>query len=703
MRVQSFVRCVAALWFSMARTGLSGFAFASTLALALALSPSAGFAQPPADEEELEDEELDDEELDEDLDEEDDLDEPQLRPPSLEMPDVGAEEEVEVEAEEEDEAFEDEGDEDEELDPADDMDLLNAAEPPADDSRLSRWTAPRSVLTLNGYFRTRGELWDNFFLGRGFEDTGVGRLRFNAGDGPFSRFVPADRVAAAGGGGCITGPGDDDDAATPCDSSDRIRFANMRLRLRPTIALSDRVKVHMMIDAFDNLVLGSTPENQLYELQRINGSADPEDADYYTARQRIGRAPGVPLDSFVTTQNPSMANRNSARDAIYMRRAWASVMDPSLGELRFGRMGDHWGLGILANGGDGIDSDFSTDVDRLQVMTKLAGFSFFGAYDFAAQGITNQLVADARDVPYDLSAKDDIRQYVVGAARMERPEDAEARLQEGGWVLEGGLRFAYRSQAFSTASVTAAYPDNETERLTFVQRDATAYMPDLWGRFRMGGLRLEVEAVGIFGSIGNVRNDSDDNEDWKIRQFGIAFEGAYRLLDEKLAIRLYTGFASGDADVEGLSARDGLLDQFASGNTMSTFMFHPNYRVDLILWRNIMQRVAGAWYLKPGVGYDILRNPFGQIFGVRADMIYSRAAQAVQSYSGDPNLGLELNFSLYYQSEDGPDLLDGFYASFQYGVLFPLAGLDFAPGDDRNEVLDVSNAQALRLILGVKY
>lgn len=661
----------------------------ATSVAALALMAGPAFAQPPDDAAET-DEVDDEEELEDELDEDDDeLDEPQLRAPQLEMPDVstgGGDDEDADDAPDLADDEEDDEDDEEDLDPASDMDLLSEAEPPpSSDPTLTRWTAPRSVVTLNGYFRTRGELWDNFFLSRGF--TGTDGNTFDPNDRPFTRFIPADRIAATAGGGCAT----IDDTRTPCDNSDRLRFANMRLRLRPTIALSDDVKVHMMIDALDNVVMGSTPNTLAYGL--VDGDAGA----------RFARTPGTALDSFASTQNPPQANRNWGRDAIYVRRAWAEVTNRGIGQLRFGRMGDHWGLGMLVNGGDGIDSDFSTDVDRLMLVTKLAGFHFFGAYDFAAQGITNQLVDDFRDVPFDLTAKDDLRQYVLGVARRENDEDARARLQRGGWVLEGGLRFAIRTQSFSTALVNAAYPGPTDYSL--VERDARVFVPDLWGRFRMGGLRLEVEAATVLGDIGNVGNNAsiDPDASRDIRQFGIAFEGEYRLLDDKLSIRLYTGYATGDADVDGLSYRDGIVDQAGADDTISTFAFHPNYRVDLILWRNIMQRVAGAWYLKPGLGYDIIKNPFGQIFGVRADAIYSRAAQEVQTYGSDPNLGLELNFSLYYRSEDGPDLLDGFYASFQYGVLFPLAGLGYREGDSRAEAIDVGNAQALRLILGVQY
>ena len=80
---------------------------------------------------------------------------------------------------------------------------------------------------------------------------------------------------------------------------------------------------------------------------------------------RPERTAAVPLDSFALTSHPPEALRNGLRDSIRVRRAWAEVTNRGLGQLRFGRMGSHWGLGMLANSGDGIDSDFSNDVDRI--------------------------------------------------------------------------------------------------------------------------------------------------------------------------------------------------------------------------------------------------------------------------------------------------------------------------------------------------
>ena len=67
-------------------------------------------------------------------------------------------------------------------------------------------------------------------------------------------------------------------------------------------------------------------------------------------------------------------------------------------------------------------------------------------------------------------------------------------------------------------------------------------------------------------------------------------------------------------------------------------------------------------------------------------------------------LGVEIDASLYYRSEDGPDLDDGFHAMLQYGVLFPLGGLGYMANQNLNGVaLDTSSAQIVRLFLGIGY
>ena len=93
------------------------------------------------------------------------------------------------------------------------------------------------------------------------------------------------------------------------------------------------------IDLLDNLVLGSTPQG------------------FYS---RLGFDEG--------TQVPPERGSTSFTDSVVVKRAWGEYTTP-LGELRFGRMPDHWGLGMLYNAGDGYDDDYQSTIDRFLVTT----------------------------------------------------------------------------------------------------------------------------------------------------------------------------------------------------------------------------------------------------------------------------------------------------------------------------------------------
>lgn len=685
--------------------------------IAAAQPPEEAPGEPPDSEEPVSEEPVSEELEEEGWGEEED--EPRLRPPEAESLRLG---ELEEEAAEEEEVVgEEEAEQDDELpSPAEAQERLEQG-PAAEegDPTVSRWTTPQTVVDLHGYFRVRGNFQDNFFFDR---ILGEGGTPYNRGtmELPFALFRPAEDGLVPSGG--CTG----DDPGARCDQHANT-FANMRLRLEPSIHLSDDVRVRMQFDVFDNLVLGSTPDSFAVG----PAYSQPHVADPYF---RYERTTFAPIDTATRTlSSPRFGFNTLSGDSIMARRAWAEVRNRGLGELRFGRMGDEWGLGILANGGSGIDSDYQTDVDRIMLITRLAGIYLFGAWDFASEGLLYQEFPDVGAVTFDRSRLDDTDQFVAGAAYRLTEEEQREALQRGDAVFNVGARFMYRSQNLSSAGTQNPFGlcviCNNGETLSdamnpndpvFVRRGADIYVPDLWMQFLYENLRLEVEAVMVLGSIQNLANNTFEpgpggTNAADLLQFGIAFEGEYHLLNNQLGIYFAAGYASGDADQEGLALIGGLPQQLPAGpgrtrdQTYSTFYFHPNYRVDLIFWRTVMRQIAGAYYFKPGLSYDFIRNSFGQLLGARADVIWSRAAEPIQTWGNADDLGVEIDVSLYYRSEDGPELLDGFYAAVQWGIFFPLDGLGFLPGTpgipdaDMDGRADLGNAQTFRLILGVQY
>jgi uncharacterized protein (TIGR04551 family) len=260
-------------------------------------------------------------------------------------------------------------------------------------------------------------------------------------------------------------------------------------------------------------------------------------------------------------------------------------------------------------------------------------------------------------------------------------------------------------------------------------RGAEAVIPDGWFRFRYDEFRLEMESALIWGSldstspfVGQSNNAADpDNPGetgWNIRQWGLAAEASYRAIDNRLRIGFKFGYATGDQDVEGLAPiGEGLQPNLTSDRTFSTFRFHPDYRIDLILWRNILSRVQGAYYFRPSVGYDFVSDPDGQKVGGDAAVIWSRASEFVQTPGNARDLGLELNFKIHYQARDGvlnddPDKMGGFYTAIEYGVLFPFQGLGYLPEEvvdyaryqnADEEPLDTETAQTVRWYLGIMF
>jgi uncharacterized protein (TIGR04551 family) len=210
---------------------------------------------------------------------------------------------------------------------------------------------------------------------------------------------------------------------------------------------------------------------------------------------------------------------------------------------------------------------------------------------------------------------------------------------------------------------------------------------------------------------GDYENGFDSNNPgWKIQQFGVAAEADYKALEDKLKVGVGFGYATGDKDVESLTpGRQGLQPQLTTDRNFTTFRFHPDYRVDLILFRNIMSRVQGAYYLRPSVSYDFTRDKNGQRIGGNAALIWSRASEFIQTPGHQADLGIELNFGIYYQAKDGilnddPDKFGGFFTSLQYGVLFPLGGFGYLSQEKAsNDALSNQTAQMVRWYLGVLF
>ncbi|MBI5547236.1 MAG: TIGR04551 family protein [Deltaproteobacteria bacterium] len=517
------------------------------------------------------------------------------------------------------------------------------------------------LFEINGYYRLRPELFYKFDLRRG-PDPGGFQL--------FPR------------------PALDPDRQTLAD-------ANMRWRMEPTLNVSEDVRIHAQVDVLDNVILGSTPEGGFGLSERTQWSALSEG------------------------QNPPSADKNWVEDSILVRRVYGEVNTP-VGQLLFGRMGSQWGMGILANSGNGIDSDYGDTVDRIMFVAKVADHYIVPMLDFVVEGPSSARREELAGQPFDLDQLDDTRDYALAIARRDTDLEITRKLQAGQYILNYGAYFIYRNQTSDAASYYRQNNPyaNEQANLGFVGRDASLYIPDLWLKFQTKKLRLEIEGAAVLGSIGNAATvaglSPDENQSLTLRQFGAAATGSYNVLDN-LDIGVEVGFASGDK-AAGMGNRPGRgatgpgsIDgaQYCLATTCSrrdgdvrNFRFNRDYRVDLILWRELFDGVTDAVYVKPGAKYEITDG-----LGIWANVIYSRAIYGESTPSssldtagnltGDANLGIEIDGGVRYDSGDG------FMAGIAYGVLFPLAGLNSNPATAA--AIDAETAHTVRGWFVIKY
>ncbi|RKH35615.1 TIGR04551 family protein [Corallococcus sicarius] len=526
------------------------------------------------------------------------------------------------------------------------------------------WTEEKRKLelfTLDGYLRVRPTLFYKFDLGKFAPPSGT----------------PSGRQFWT---------------RSPRTSAERTQAgANMRFRLDPSFNVSEDVRVKVQVDALDNILLGSNPDSAY--------SGDGRNT----------------FTLFSENQTPSNSAVNAFKDSIHVRRAYGEVTTP-VGILRFGRMGSHWGVGMLRNDGNCLDCDYGDTVDRIQFVTEpFAGWYITPMIDFNAEGLSTER-ANSLGEPVDLTQSDDSHSLVLAIARRDTEQQQRAKLDNNQGVLNYGLYFTYRTQRYATLTETGTpfedvSPGTGANPPAFVPRGGTLYVPDLWFKYAEKKFRIEAEIAAQLGSIdGRALTANDPTaQSLRIAQFGGVLQTEFHVIENKLHLGVELGFASGDkapgfgnypgrtgsgtggnttaGDVEG---RQYSCDTGGCGdNAIRNFRFNRDYRVDLILWRSILNGVTDAFYVKPGLKYSIAEG-----FDVFGSVIYSQAFYAESTPSSvSRGLGLEADIGARYITEDG------FLAGIDYGILFPLSGLK----DLGNTGQDLSTAHAVRGTLAIKF
>ncbi|MBI4818571.1 MAG: TIGR04551 family protein [Deltaproteobacteria bacterium] len=537
------------------------------------------------------------------------------------------------------------------------------ATPSPFDAERWKWEEPDTkglgFLSFDGYLRFRYSLFHRLDLGTYAADADDGPV------GPFAAGVVAPVPICSTNPECEQARGPDQTLAG----------ANLRFRLEPTLDVYEDVRIRTQIDVFDRLVLGSTPDG-------------------------FPKNDTVPLLAFSQTQLWPSNGINALADSIRVKRVWAEITT-SLGQIRAGRMPSHFGLGLLSSSGSDLDANDGDTVDRLMFATKIGGYYVMPAFEWGASGPTSANPGELFGQPFDRDQRDDVDRYVLIVAKGDSEGREAAARARGETVIDYGAYAIYETQTFESPSEE---PKDSATTNTLFARDAELFMASLWGRLAAGDLELEAELVGTFGSY---REDhfegSERNVD--VLAVGAAATTEYRLLGDSLTLRLLLAAAAGDrapglgvrSRQEGRTPKAGDFDgpQDLDGD-VTNYRFNPDFRVDRILWRQLVGAVTDALIVKPGVQYNLTKG-----LGARLDAIYSRAMFAASTPSGsfDPthDLGVELDAKLFYESEN-------FVAALEYGVLFPLAGLNSQiTRGGAKEVLEASAAQTIEATLAVTF
>ena len=422
--------------------------------------------------------------------------------------------------------------------------------------------------------------------------------------------------------------------------------ADLRLRFDPVLHVGEWFEVRGQFDLAQGLVMGGNSD------VRLAGSGY-DSVEMFTSQSGQGPVPG----------------------GIQVRRLWLHARLFGLAELDIGRQPDHFGMGMLRNSGGDMLGDFQSDVDRVSLRGELFGLRLMLARDslsaFPSQpsgtssGISDAAIVSGGAavqtgtgaVQYPLEDATDVTRYVL------QVEGGKPGQERG---LEWGAALLWTTQTLGSALEHDTTTDLKTKLATdscfsegtcvgLVPRNASFLTPQVALDWRTAGLghklRLQAEGVFLYGTIGQTDVLTQTSSAKTLVSGGLAARGTWSL--DRSDVILDTGFASGESE-GGFGVND--TNNFtrkvddSQRSLLTGFHFHRNFRIDGILFRDVIGAVANAVYFKPAYRYHLLGGPASsEALSVEGSVVTAIAASAAATPGGGSLLGVEPGLDIAYR------------------------------------------------------
>lgn len=353
---------------------------------------------------------------------------------------------------------------------------------------------------------------------------------------------------------------------------------NHRARLRPGLLLSDKVGMYTQIDLLPFVNWGDQP---VVTVDPLTGEDIP-----VVYSDAVG--PPTTVEGGVTAQN------------VQITRLWGEVQTP-VGQVRFGRIPNHWGTGMLFNAGNRAVDEFGDTVDRAQFTAKVKSVFLMGGVENRNEGF--------------VAEKDDYRAVVASV------------------VYQG-------EKAGVGTFQTYRFRNNDSQKYT-------TWIGDLWAHAELGIAEADIELAAIVGG-----GDLDDGVN-DLRQS--AFGGNLQVSIDPGTIRagLVTGFATGDQDPNDSKFK---TFSFDPDFNISLFLFEEPMPVLKPAVSNSDNggrstaavrtgaAISNALFIKPRVGWR-----FNEQLTVDASYLLATQAKEQLVPTGGRGYGSEANLDVRYE------------------------------------------------------